>query len=73
MSATKFDPWGAIGLADPRQEARDRVLDAEIEREERLAIQNEPELPAPGTPERTVIDLAHARAVRGLLLVARKI
>ncbi len=70
MSATKFDPWAAIGMVDPRQEARERELDAEVEREERIAIQNEPSLPPPGTDERRVIDLAHERMVRGLLRAA---
>ncbi len=65
-----FDPWAAIGRPKPHREAEERRLDAEMERAERVAIQNEPELPPPGTEARKIIDLAHERMVRGLLASA---
>jgi hypothetical protein len=54
-------------------EAAQRRLDAELRREERDAIENEPAFPPPGSEARKVIDLNHERMVRGLLLgVARR-
>ncbi|MDE2318953.1 MAG: hypothetical protein KGK02_04555 [Rhodospirillales bacterium] len=70
-SARKFDPWAAIGKTPPANEARERRLDAEMERAEREAIQAEPDLPPPGSNERRVIDLAHERMVRGLLAASK--
>lgn len=67
----KFDPWEAIGKPNPQREAAERRLDAAIDRAERVAIRNEPELPPPGSAARNVIDLAQARVVRGLLAAAR--
>ncbi|WP_048877505.1 hypothetical protein [Acidocella aminolytica] len=70
--ARRFDPWAAIGKKPPVGEARERRLDAETEQAERAAIQNEPQLPPPGSEERRVIDLAHERMVRGLLKTSLK-
>jgi hypothetical protein len=72
MSALQgFNPWAAIGKRDPAREAVERALDDQVERAEREAIVNEPELPPPGTEARRVIDLAHERMVRGLIAAAR--
>lgn len=67
----KFDPWQAIGKPNPKREAEERRLDAELERAERHAIMNEPELPPPGSEGRKIINLEHERMVRGLLTIAR--
>lgn len=61
----KFDPWAAIGKPNPKREAVERRLDAEVDHAERHAIMNEPELPPPGSEARKVIDLAHERMMRG--------
>jgi hypothetical protein len=72
----KFDPWAAIGKPNPHAaavaEAVERRLDASVDRTERDAIMNEPELPPPGSEARKIIDLAHERMVRGLLAGARR-
>ncbi|HQU01533.1 MAG TPA: hypothetical protein PLI12_03685 [Acetobacteraceae bacterium] len=67
----RFDPWAAIGKPNPAREAVERALDAEVDRAERDAILNEPELPPPGSEARKIIDLAHERMVRGLLAASR--
>jgi hypothetical protein len=66
-----FDPWAAIGRTNPKRDAEERRLDAELERAERYAIMNEPELPPPGCDARKVINLDHERMVRGLLAASR--
>jgi hypothetical protein len=70
-----FDPWAAIGKVNPAVAAEteriERDADEAFAREERLAIQNEPRLPPPGSPARLALDRAHARMVAGLLAGAR--
>ncbi len=47
------------------------ALDQAVDRAEREAIRNQPELPPPGSPARLALDKAHAAMVRGLLAGAR--